>query len=60
MALVRNGLIAALGASLLSLAAAQQPASSKHEPALDVTSMDRTIDPCVDFFQYFLRRLDQE
>ena len=30
---------------------AQQPAD-KYEPALDVTSMDRTTDPCVDFFQY--------
>ena len=29
---------------------AQQP--SKPQPALDVTSMDRTIDPCVDFFAY--------
>ena len=39
---------------LISLASAQQaaPASAKHEPALDVTSMDRTVDPCVDFFQY--------
>jgi len=47
--------IAALvSASLLSLASAQQsaPAPSKHEPALDVTSMDRSVDPCVDFFQY--------
>jgi endothelin-converting enzyme/putative endopeptidase len=34
----------------LSLATAQQ--SEKHEPALDVTSMDRSADPCVDFFQY--------
>ena len=30
---------------------AQQP-SDKYEPALDITSMDRTADPCVDFFQY--------
>jgi putative endopeptidase len=37
--------------SLLSLANAQEP-STKPEPALDVTSMDRTVDPCVDFFQY--------
>lgn len=36
---------------LLSLAHAQQP-PSKHEPVLDVTSMDRSIDPCVDFFAY--------
>jgi putative endopeptidase len=41
-------------ASLLSLACAQQQATaaSKHEPALDVTSMDRSVDPCVDFFKY--------
>ena len=41
--------------SLLSLASAQQPAAaaqSKPEPALDVTSMDRSVDPCVDFFKY--------
>jgi putative endopeptidase len=34
------------------LATAQQTSPSKHEPALDVTWMDRNIDPCVDFFQY--------
>lgn len=41
-------------ASFLSLASAQQatPAASQHEPALDVNSMDRSVDPCVDFFQY--------
>jgi putative endopeptidase len=40
--------------SLLTLAGAQQPATpaSKPEPALDVTSMDRSVDPCVDFFKY--------
>ncbi|HTW58787.1 MAG TPA: M13 family metallopeptidase [Terriglobales bacterium] len=31
---------------------AQESNSSKYEPALDVTSMDRSVDPCVDFFQY--------
>ena len=30
---------------------AQQPAAP-HTPALDVTAMDRSIDPCVDFFAY--------
>jgi putative endopeptidase len=37
-----------------SFACAQQSAAapSKPEPALDVTSMDRSIDPCVDFFKY--------
>lgn len=40
-------------ASLFSLAGAQQPAAAPtHEPALDVTSMDRSVDPCVDFFKY--------
>ncbi|MGA9304312.1 MAG: M13 family metallopeptidase [Candidatus Sulfotelmatobacter sp.] len=37
-----------------SFASAQQSAAppSKPEPALDVTSMDRSVDPCVDFFKY--------
>ena len=39
-------------ALFLSFASAQQPATEKHEPALDVTSMDRSIDPCTDFFAY--------
>jgi putative endopeptidase len=29
-----------------------QTASSHHQPALDVSSMDRTIDPCSDFYTY--------
>jgi putative endopeptidase len=37
---------------LLLLASAQQSSREKHEPALDVTSMDRSVDPCVDFFVY--------
>jgi putative endopeptidase len=54
MTISRVCITALLSASLLSLAYAQQsaPATSKHEPALDVTSMDRTVDPCVDFFKY--------
>ena len=55
MALVRSCLIGfAFATSLLSWCAAQQAAAapSGHEPALDVSSMDRSIDPCVDFFQY--------
>src|ERR1700749_738106 len=56
MAILRNPLVVSALALLASLACAQQaapaPASTKHEPALDVTSMDRTVDPCVDFFQY--------
>jgi putative endopeptidase len=42
-----------VSASLLSLAGAQ-PATpaARPEPALDVTSMDRSVDPCTDFFKY--------
>ncbi len=29
-----------------------QTASSHHQPALDVSSMDRTMDPCSDFYTY--------
>jgi putative endopeptidase len=54
MGISRIGEIALVAASLLCLATAQQSSApaSKHEPALDVTSMDRTVDPCVDFFKY--------
>jgi putative endopeptidase len=58
MAILRRSVIVLLVTSLLSLASslasAQQPATaaSKPAPALDVTSMDRSIDPCVDFFKY--------
>jgi putative endopeptidase len=46
--------LALVVALLLSLASAQLSAAPapQHEPALDVTSMDRSIDPCVDFFKY--------
>lgn len=44
------GLLALPFVLFLPLANAQQ--AEKHEPALDVTSMDRSADPCVDFFQY--------
>jgi putative endopeptidase len=52
--LVCSVIIAFVTASCVSLAAAQQstPAAPKPEPALDVTSMDRSVDPCVDFFKY--------
>jgi endothelin-converting enzyme/putative endopeptidase len=52
MALPRSCFAAALFATFVAFAAAQSAPVSKHEPALDVTSMDRTADPCVDFFQY--------
>src|SRR6202171_5767485 len=40
-------LLAALSAAIPAPA---QPSSS--EPVLDVSAMDRTIDPCVDFYAY--------
>jgi endothelin-converting enzyme/putative endopeptidase len=39
-------------AAPLSYLFAQGTPVSKHEPVLDVTSMDRSVDPCTDFFQY--------
>jgi putative endopeptidase len=36
-----------------TLAAPKRPLGAlPYTPSLDVTSMDRTVDPCVDFFQY--------
>jgi hypothetical protein len=38
---------------LLAALSAAVPASAQHpssEPVLDVSAMDRTIDPCVDFY----------
>ncbi|HZQ93530.1 MAG TPA: M13 family metallopeptidase [Candidatus Sulfotelmatobacter sp.] len=52
MAILRTAATALFLASLLTLATAQQSHPAKHQPALDVTSMDRSVDPCVDFFAY--------
>jgi endothelin-converting enzyme/putative endopeptidase len=52
MAIMRLSLIALAIMFFLSVAHAQQPAIEKAEPALDVTSMDRSVDPCMDFFAY--------
>ena len=49
----RNASLALLALALFSCAlCAQQSSPQKHEPALDVTSMDRSVDPCTDFFTY--------
>ena len=37
---------------LFSIATDAQQSAATHIPALDVTAMDRSIDPCVDFFAY--------
>ncbi len=52
MSIARISFVALVMVLLLSLASAQQSSIEKHEPALDVTSMDRSVDPCVDFFAY--------
>src|SRR5260370_38160987 len=42
--------------ALACLAAAQKPSTSEpvlpYSPSLDVRSMDKSADPCVDFYQY--------
>jgi len=52
MMIRRMSLVVLAVSSLVSLAIAQQTSATQHEPVLDVTSMDRSIDPCVDFFAY--------
>jgi putative endopeptidase len=52
MSVRHTGLVAIALVSFLSLATAQQPDAAKYVPALDVTAMDRSLDPCVDFFAY--------
>ncbi len=50
---IRLGSVALLSICVTPLIAAQQAASNTtHEPALDITSMDQSVDPCTDFFQY--------
>ena len=51
MSSVRALLLAILIAVPFVSVCAQQAATS-HTPSLDVTAMDRSIDPCVDFFAY--------
>jgi endothelin-converting enzyme/putative endopeptidase len=52
MFIVRISFLALLIAIFASLSQAQQSSTEKHEPALDVTAMDRSADPCMDFFAY--------
>lgn len=52
MAFLRLGALALVVVSLLAAAVAQQASTEKHQPALDVQSMDRSVDPCTDFFAY--------
>ncbi len=52
MAILRMSVVTFAFFCVASLASAQQPAATTYTPALDVTAMDRNIDPCVDFFAY--------
>jgi putative endopeptidase len=56
MALTRVGMAAFVLGCFLPISAvqssAQQPGAAKSQPVLDVTSMDRNVDPCQDFFAY--------
>jgi putative endopeptidase len=51
MLIVQKLIVAALLVAA-SMAVNAQSSTTKSEPVLDVTSMDRSIDPCVDFFAY--------
>jgi endothelin-converting enzyme/putative endopeptidase len=52
MALFRVGAMALAVLSAVAPAIAQESSTEKHQPALDVQSMDRSVDPCTDFFAY--------
>ncbi|HXJ86290.1 MAG TPA: M13 family metallopeptidase [Candidatus Binatia bacterium] len=52
MKVLRFGVVAFLLYLCLSPAGNAQQATATHTPALDITAMDRTLDPCVDFFEY--------
>jgi len=51
VATLRSSLILLLTIGFMAALVAAQ-GTSKHEPVLDINSMDRTIDPCADFFAY--------
>src|ERR1700730_2788093 len=53
MAIARVSLITFFLVSSLSLAGGQQSAGTlKSQPVLDVSSMNRSVDPCTDFYTY--------
>ena len=52
MATLRMSMIVLAVVFCFGLANAQQAGTEKYTPVLDLTAMDRSIDPCVDFFAY--------
>ena len=50
MTTVRNAFLAMI--VLCACFAVAQQSAAKPQPVLDVTSMDRSIDPCTDFYTY--------
>ena len=51
---------AATGAPPAAATAAQAEPELPYTPSLDVTAMDRSADPCVDFYSVLVRRLAEE
>ena len=52
MVSARTSLLVVVFCVFLQFSAAQQPGTAKSEPVLDLDSMDKSVDPCVDFFAY--------
>jgi endothelin-converting enzyme/putative endopeptidase len=52
MRTLRLSVVALATVFCLSVGSHGQQSAATHTPALDVTAMDRSIDPCLDFFQY--------
>jgi len=50
---MRRAIVALFATALAGQALAETPLSAlPYTPGLDVQSMDRSVDPCVDFYQY--------